>query len=713
MTGNTLNLQGANTYTGATVVEVNPNISSNSPTAGLLTFSGANGAALNSPSFTINGGGALTLDNSLAAGNNNNRIGDSAAITISGGALLISGANGGGTVEDVGALSGQGAVFVTIDAGTSGNTGTTLQADSLTRVNRGQFVFRANNTGFGGTPGSNVAQLNFNTAPTLVGGGGAAGSTTISILPYAIGAFTTAGAGTDLVTYGGIGIRPLSPSEYAATIVSGASTTDNVRLAAASAITASTTVNALVIATPTPFTGSTGTLTVTSGTVLNTSAASIPAAMTLNFGASEGILFTNSSLTVDGILTGSNGLTKTGTAALNLNNPANNVTGTLTINQGLVTFPDAANLGSFSDIRINGRSALSTPGLNFAPASSTTTLNKSITITDGFMQLLSLDSSTLTLSGLITGSGGILVTDGNVELTNASNNYTGQTRIWGGILVIGSDAVLGNGGGVDIGASVASGLRLSGNWTTGRSINFSFTTLVDTNGFNWVVNSPVTGSALSGTTIITKAGAGMWTLTQGGTLGQNTDSGSSATTTTLNVNAGELRVTNVSGSATGIATVNIGSASLAATLSGTGRIAGATTIGAAAMVSPGTGSNAGTLAFLQDLTLNGTYRVDAAGDQLNITNVLTLNATSSVLDMTGASFDGSTTYTLAIYSSRTNTFATVTGLPVTHFLNYGPTAITVVPVPEPGTVLLIATAALGAAGGLRRRFGPRVAKATA
>ena len=152
------------------------------------------------------------------------------------------------------------------------------------------------------------------------------------------------------MTYGANGVRPLSlaANEYATTISSGTATSDNVRLAAASAVTAPTTINALVIANAAPFTGSTSTLTVTSGTVLVTTTSDIPAGMTLDFGGAEGNIFAPATLTVNGILTGSNGLTKSGNGFLVLNNSANNVTGTLTINRGFVDIVDPAALAGFS-----------------------------------------------------------------------------------------------------------------------------------------------------------------------------------------------------------------------------------------------------------------------------------------------------------------------------------------------------------------------------
>jgi fibronectin-binding autotransporter adhesin len=697
----TLILQGANTYSGPTLSDINHRMSNNSPAVGSLTFSGANGSALNSSSFTFNGGGTLTLDNSVSGANNDNRIGNSAPIVISGGTFVVNGANGGATLENGGQLSGRGSVFVTMNAGTAGNTGTTLQLDGLTRLDRGQFLFRGNNATFGSALGANVANLLFDTAPALSGGGGAAGTTTISIIPFAVGGITTTSLGTDFVTYGAAnGVRPLAVAEYATTITSGATTTDNVKLAAAQVIAAPTTVNALAIATTTPFTGSTSTLTVTSGAVLVNSAAAVPAEMTLAFGGAEAVIHNTSAFTFNGILTGSNGLTKNGTSALVLTNPGNTISGTLTLNQGTVNFTDAAVIGSLTDVRVNGRSATSTPGFNFTPTTGSATINKATTVTDGFVQLLS-GGGTLTYAGAISGPGGVLINGGNVELTNAANSYAGRTRVFGGNLVIGSDAVLGSGnGGVDIGALSTSGLRLSGDWTTSREINLSFSSQLDTNGFTWTQNSPLSGVA----GVVNKVGAGAWVLTQAGPLGQSNVTGTLPPTTTINVNGGELRVTNATGSATGTATVSVGTTA-AGLLTGTGQIAGATTIVATnGTINPGVGGT-GTLTFGSTLTINGTYAAtvtSSASDRVVVAGTLTLG-TASTLDLTGGVFDAGTTYTLAQAGAVTGTFATTTGVPGSHLLTYSPTVITLVPVPEPATILLVASGAGLALARLRRR----------
>src|SRR5205823_7126231 len=114
---------------------------------------------------------------------------------------------------------------------TGSAAGTTLTFPSLTRANNAAILFAGDN--LGGAPAPGVANVFFATPPAgLVGGGGPAGSTTVSVLPYAVGATTVFGQGNTLVTYSpAVGVRPLDlTTEYAAYAAAGA--TDNVRATA-------------------------------------------------------------------------------------------------------------------------------------------------------------------------------------------------------------------------------------------------------------------------------------------------------------------------------------------------------------------------------------------------------------------------------------------------------------------------------------------------
>src|SRR5439155_5800744 len=146
------------------------------------------------------------------------------------------------SIEIIGSLRGSGFSNVTMTTG--GTLNFADAANGLTRINNGTFLFRSAGgtvaTNLGGGPAT-TTQANIlignNATLGLIGGGGPAGSTTISILPYAIGADTAAGTGTTFVTYDVNGIRTLqSPGEFNATLI-GAGATENVRVSNATLTT--------------------------------------------------------------------------------------------------------------------------------------------------------------------------------------------------------------------------------------------------------------------------------------------------------------------------------------------------------------------------------------------------------------------------------------------------------------------------------------------
>src|SRR5262249_52986369 len=145
-------------------------------------------------------------------------------------------------------------------------------------------------------------------APTLVGGGGGAGSTSISIVPWlfannASGVTLNATTNT-LVTYGANGFRPLDTSTEFATSLSAGSPA-NVRIGLTTN-NSPVTVNALNL---TGFNvNGTGTVTIGSGAVLVSGLGgtySVP----LEFGSTEAIFHTSSSGSFSGVINGTNGLT--------------------------------------------------------------------------------------------------------------------------------------------------------------------------------------------------------------------------------------------------------------------------------------------------------------------------------------------------------------------------------------------------------------------
>lgn len=596
-----LTLTGTNTYTGTTVIDTTTIFGqgTNGPVNnGILTLSGAAGALSNTSDIAVRAGTLTVNDTTTFTGGAGGRINDSANLRLSGGFFNFisgTGVNYSETLNNLFLESGNNTLTGTPTA----SSNVAANFNSLTRQNRATALFRGTN--LGGAFSSNQADITFSNAPTgdLIGGGGGAGSTTISILPYIIGDTSASGTGSTFVTLNSGAIRALNTgTEYTTTITGGTSTSDNVRLTASLNINDAglTTRNALIMTTGTLSNALGGSLRLTSGTIFNSGTATISA--NLDFGSQEAIIFSQGTLTISGTIAGSGGLTKAGSSTLTLSNTANSYTGTTTINGGTIAFASTAVFGGSTAFQAGGSNTLLTnigrPALNYT-GTTAATLTQSIAVNSGLMEFnVTSASGSLQIDGQISGSGGIYIAgSGNTILTNNSNNYTGQTRIFGGNLVFSNDAQLGNGGAVDIGALSTSGVILNGNWTTSRQVNFSFSSQVNTNGFNWTQNGAFTGT--SGATL-NKAGAGTFTL--------NSDVNNSTFSGPVNVNGGRMNVNGFLATSTNSVVV-----ANTATLGGSGEIDRPVTINTGGILAPGT--SPGTLTISTRSTTGITFSANS------------------------------------------------------------------------------------------------------
>jgi autotransporter-associated beta strand protein len=228
----------------------------------------------------------------------------------------------------------------------------------------------------------------------------------------------------------------------------------------------------------------------------------------------------------------------------------------------------------------------------------------------------------------VYGGGGTIDTNGNdITIAQPLLAPTGSGITASGLVVTGAgfiDVPIIIITGAGIGATAFGTIDPNGNLTgititnpgigyTSDPINFE---IVGGGGVGAVTGTPTLVANVSGG--LTKIGAGTLTLTGANTYGGAT-----------NINAGILRASNLTGSATGTGSVNVNAGG---TLAGTGTLSGVVTLASGGTISPGDAGAVGTLSF-GGLTLNAgsvlTYEWDAAQnhDQILVTgnNGLTIN----------------------------------------------------------------------------------------
>jgi len=348
--GNTT-LTNAETYTGNTLV------------TGALSFAGNNGAAVNSGEYDLLGG-SLVLDNS--DGINANRLNDSAPVSARFGSFSLIGNSSSAVVETAGQFNLNGAA-AQLEAWTNG-ADATMRFQGINRSVGSTLNLVLSNVA---TTGKASVLLNSASSIGPVGGGGAAGTSTINILPYAVSyapngvSFVTYDPGPDGIAGSAddIGLRPLNlSSEYSSSITSGTTTANNVRITSGANVTSNTAINSLVVSDGSITISPNTRLTLSSGAVaMDTSGSQLTAfnggaGSVLDFGNGEAIFHTSSlspsqpqTYTVNAAIQAGNGLTKSGPGTLVLG-ASNSISGDLRISQGevVIAAPNALPSGAIS-----------------------------------------------------------------------------------------------------------------------------------------------------------------------------------------------------------------------------------------------------------------------------------------------------------------------------------------------------------------------------
>lgn len=335
--------------------------------------------------------------------------------------------------------------------------------------------------------------------------------------------------------------------------------------------------------------GATLDLSQNSANVVSTSASisSLSGSGSVTLG-SHTLIINNAADTFSGVISGSGGLTiNGGTETLS---GANTYTGMTTVASGTLALASTGSLSASSSLNVNGTldaSLASGPTLTF------TSLAGSGTVTLGTNNL-QLSAAGDTFSGVIQGTGGLMV-GGGTEVLAGDNTYTGGTTISGGTLQIGTSGYSGS---------------ITGNVADNGTLAFS---RADKYVFNGLISGTGAVSQVGpGTTVLTAANtySGGTTITYGTLqVGNGGTTGSIQGNVVDNSTLAFARSDNVSfgGVISGKGNVNLLSGtttfSAASTFTGTTTIASASTLAL---------SGSGSIAGSSLVTVNGTFDVSAA-----------------------------------------------------------------------------------------------------
>lgn len=364
--------------------------------------------------------------------------------------------------------------------------------------------------------------------------------------------------------------------------------------------------------------------------------------------------------------------------------------------------------GNNSSLTIQVPLGLAGSNLDVAQAGSTLNISGSINV-DASNMMTKIGSGTLNLSGSYSAFGGGMAINGGT--TNFLAGFSNLTPTRTGLAV--NNLNTGPGDAVTLNVQTSAQFRGLGGVVAAPSSGVN-AAIVNVVGPATELSLIFTGAGPTSATYAGKiAGDGRVSFTAAQSSFSQTFSGNNTYTGTTTVGGGTLRI---NGTTSGQGNYIVNSDGFVATLTGSGTIGlatnGTVTVGGGnpSRLSAGADSGAGTLnvvtsgtggvifgsasIFLADIGPAGASDLLAiAGGYIDLTSSTdTLN-----LNSLAGGFDGSS-YTIATFNQNlgSGVFNTVTGLPANYVVAYLPTAIMIVPVPEPtiwalavqGTILL-------------------------
>src|SRR3989442_518338 len=315
---------------------------------------------------------------------------------------------------------------------------------------------------------------------------------------------------------------------------------------------------------------------------------------------------------------------------------------------------NTTNNGSFNSVTIKGTGytlgnkaiTLGAGGLADSSAAGSNTISLGITFAATRTVTVSNAATTLTISGVITGAGGLTKSGAGTLVLSAANTYTGVTTINAGTIEIPADAGLGTAPGAATPGKIVFGggtLRTTATFTlaANRGIALTAAGTISTNPATTLTY----GGIIAGAGSLTKAGTGTLILS-----GVNTYTGATA------VSTGTLRLgtTNSIGSASALTVAAGATFDLSGFSDVIGSLAGAGTVtsGAAGAVTLTAGGNNSTTTF-SGVIQNGSGTVS-----------LTKTGTGTLI-LTGANtYSGATTVSagaLLVNGSQASSAVSVNG----------------------------------------------------
>ncbi len=338
---------------------------------------------------------------------------------------------------------------------------------------------------------------------------------------------------------------------------------------------------------------------------------------TLTAGANDG------STSFSGVISGSGGLTKTGTGTFTLSG-ANTYTGATAVSDGTLKLGASNVLNDSTAVTVAAGKTLDLDGNSDTIAS----LAGAGNVTLGAGTLTTGDANDTTLSGVMSGSGGLTKVGVGTFTLAGANTYTGATSVSDGTLKLGASNVLSDGTAVTVTAGKT--LDLDGNSDTIGSLagagNVTLGAGTLTAGAD--NTSTVFSGVVSGSGGLGKSGSGTFTIS-----GANTYAG--ATT----VNAGTLRLGASAVITDGSAVTVVGGATLdvngATETVGSLAGAGAVTLGSGSLAVGGNNASttySGVMSEAGTLTKAGSGTFTMSGDSLATG---TANVNAGTLSVTG------------------------------------------------------------------------------